>query len=106
MNIEIKDYTGYEEKEILPLYASVGWTAYTDQPDTLREGFARSLLILAAYDADRLIGLIRAVLERFAQVRQIGLATDDTPETAAFYRSVGFCKMSEIRCCGFFKTQK
>ena len=46
---------------MLHLYASVGWTAYTDHPDTLREGFSHSLLTLAAYEDDRLVGLIRMV---------------------------------------------
>lgn len=32
----IKEYTTYKEDEILNLYASVGWTAYTDHPDTLK----------------------------------------------------------------------
>ena len=43
----IKDYTEYKEAEILRLYAEVGWTAYTDAPDTLRKGFENSLLTLA-----------------------------------------------------------
>ena len=30
--MEIREYRQYDEREILPLYASVGWTAYTDQP--------------------------------------------------------------------------
>lgn len=57
----IQEYTNYIEKDVLPLYASVGWTAYTDHPDTLREGFSHSLLTLAAYENDRLVGLIRLV---------------------------------------------
>lgn len=31
--MEIIEYQTYREEEILPLYASVGWTAYTDTPD-------------------------------------------------------------------------
>ena len=31
--MEIIEYQTYREKEILPLYASVGLTAYTDTPD-------------------------------------------------------------------------
>ena len=46
--MEIIEYQTYREEEILPLYASVGWTAYTDAPDALRRGFERSLLTLAA----------------------------------------------------------
>ena len=59
--IEIREYTHYQEKEILALYASVGWTAYTDHPETLRIGFEYSLLTLAAYHGDELAGIIRTV---------------------------------------------
>ena len=59
--MEIREYRQYDEREILPLYASVGWTAYTDQPETLRRGFENSLLTLAAYEENRLIGVLRAV---------------------------------------------
>lgn len=60
--MQIKEYIHYSEPEILTLYASVGWTAYTDDPQALRQGFAHSLLTLAAYDdSGRLLGLIRTV---------------------------------------------
>ena len=130
----IKEYNTYNEPEILNLYDRVGWTAYTSRPDILRNGFENSLYTLAAYQEDRLIGIIRTVgdghtivfiqdllvlpeyqrkgigsalvrrvLERFGHVRQIELATDNAPETIAFYESVGFRKMSAIGCCGFVK---
>ena len=57
----IREYDAYDEREILPLYASVGWTTYTYRPDVLRKGFENSLLCLAAYEDDRMIGLVRAV---------------------------------------------
>lgn len=132
--MEIRAYTEYNEAEILGLYASVGWTAYTDDPAALRNGFANSLLTLAAYAEAALAGLIRvvgdghtivfvqdilvrpqfqrrgigsvllqAVLNRYAGVRQIELLTDDTPETAAFYRSMGFRELTELGCRGFMK---
>lgn len=59
--MEIREYRTYNEAEILRLYASVGWTAYTDHPDVLREGFANSMLTLAAYESEQLMGIIRAV---------------------------------------------
>ena len=133
MNID--EYTHYQEEETLALYRSVGWTAYTDHPDTLRNGFEHSLLTLVARENNRLIGLIRtvgdghtivliqdllvhpfhqrkgvgsalmkAVLARYAHVRQIELATDDTPGTKAFYQSMGFADMSALGCCGMMKT--
>ena len=33
----IKEYTTYHEDEIVKLYASVGWTAYTKDPETLKK---------------------------------------------------------------------
>lgn len=132
--MKIKEYTDYKDEEILRLYSEVGWTAYTDHPDVLRQGFKNSLLVLGAYENDELLGIIRtvgdgctivfvqdilvfpdkqrmgvgtdllrAVLERFNHVRQIELATDDTPKTVAFYKSLGFSELSEIECCGFMK---
>ena len=44
--------------------------------------------------------LMKAVLERFPQVRQVELATDRTPKTLAFYRSLGFSPMEELGLCG------
>lgn len=61
MQAEIREYFPFRTDEILPLYESVGWIAYTRDPDKLRRAFENSLLALAAYDKDRLIGIIRAV---------------------------------------------
>ena len=132
--MEIREYSQYNEDEILRLYATAGWTAYTDDPAALKAGFANSLLTLAAYEDGEFAGIVRAVgdgmtvvliqdvlvfpqhrrrgvgaalvnalLERFPNVRQIELMTDDTPETVAFYESLGFKKMSDIGCVGFIK---
>lgn len=133
--MEIREYRTYNEEEILRLYASVGWTAYTDHPKVLRKGFENSMLTLAAYESEQLLGLIRAVgdgftivfvqdilvfpkhqrkgigsallkaiLDRYSHVRQIELATDNTPKTIAFYQSMGFREISEIGCCGFMRV--
>lgn len=48
--MEIKEYKSYKEDEILPLYASVGWTAYTENREALRRGYEHSLLVLATYE--------------------------------------------------------
>ena len=133
-SMEIKEYTKFRTDEILPLYTQVGWTAYTEDMAALEHGFQNSLLILAAYEKDTLLGLIRvvgdgatvilvqdilvypekqrqgigsallkAVLDRYAHVRQIQLLTDNTPKTVAFYRSLGFLELSELGCCGFMR---
>ena len=130
--MEIREYTKYNEEEILRLYTAVGWTAYTEKKQVLQEAYKNSMLILAAYEGDELLGLIRtvgdgativfvqdllvfqdkqrqgigtalikAVLDRYSDVRQIELASDNTAKTVEFYKSIGFSEMSEIGCCGF-----
>lgn len=132
--MDVKEHTEYKEDEILRLYSEVGWTAYTENMQALKQGYKNSLLVLAAYDNDDLLGIIRAVgdgftivfvqdilvfpekqrqgvgtallqavLDRYPHVRQIELATDNTPKTVAFYKSMGFCELSELGCCGFMK---
>lgn len=128
--MHIEEYTAYQESEVLALYGSVGWTAYTEQPEALRRGFAT----LAARENGTLVGLLRAVgdgctvvlvqdllvrpdhqrrgigtalmqaaLERFRSVRQVQLLTDDTEKTKGFYRSLGLLTLPELGCCGFMR---
>lgn len=134
MFYQVKEIIDFDCSAILPLYAAVGWTNYTERPDMLKNAFARSLLALGAYDGGRLTGLLRAVgdgysivfiqdvlvlpeyqrqgigtalfralMGRYPDVYQMELTTDNTPKTAAFYRSLGFAKNSELGCCGFMK---
>ena len=132
--MEIKEYKEYKEDEIKRLYTEVGWTAYTENMQTLEQGYKNSLLVLAAYENEELLGIIRvvgdgftiifvqdilvfpekqregigtallkAVLAKYPDVRQIELVTDNTPKTVAFYKSLGFYEFSEIGCCGFMR---
>lgn len=131
----IYELTGAGLNEVLPLYAAVGWTNYTDRPEMLRQAFEHSLLMLGAYEGDRLVGLLRAVgdgfsvvfiqdllvlpdcqrrgigtkllralMERYPDVYQLELFTDDTPKTVAFYQSLGLVKDSDAGCCGFMRV--
>ena len=132
--MKIKEYRSYKEAEIRRLYTEVGWTAYTENMSVLEQGYKNSLLVLAAYENDELLGIIRvvgdgftiifvqdilvfpreqrkgvgtalmrAVLDRYPDVRQIELATDNTSKTVAFYKSLGFTEFSEMGCCGFMR---
>ena len=47
--------------------------------------------------------LLRAVMERFADVRQLQLVTDDTKKTLAFYHSLGLRELSAFGCRGFMR---
>ena len=59
--MEIREYKEFNEEEIVRLYTAVGWTAYTENMPALREGYRNSMLILAAYDNNKLLGIIRTV---------------------------------------------
>lgn len=115
--MKIKEYTEFKKDEIWQLYTQVGWTTYTENMTALERGYKNSLLVLAAYENEELLGIVRvvgdgatiilvqdilvypqkqrqgigtsllkAVLERYADVRQIQLVTDNTPKTVAFYQ--------------------
>lgn len=64
----IREYGRYNEPEILRLYESVGWTAYTSHPEALRKGFENSMLTLGAYEGDKLMGILRAVGDGYTVV--------------------------------------
>lgn len=60
-SIEIKSYTTFQLNEILNLYQSVGQSNYVEQKDRLKNAYENSLCVLAAYDKNDLVGIIRAV---------------------------------------------
>lgn len=59
--MEIKEYAKYNADEIRGLYSQVGWTAYTENMKALEQGYQNSLLVLAAYESDELLGIVRVV---------------------------------------------
>lgn len=130
----IRELTTFELDVLLDLYDSVGWTNYTRRPEMLKNAYENSLLILGAYDGDKLVGVIRAVgdgfsvvfiqdilvcpeyqrkgigtrllrkiIERFSDVYQMELMTDNTPKTVSFYQSVGFVKADDMGCCALIR---
>ena len=127
--MDIREYRVYKAEDVLRLYASVGWTddpaarergfrhsllVLAAWEDGELAGLIRAVgdgativfiqdILVAPERQRRGIGtaLLRAVLERFNGVRQIELTTDDTPETAAFYRSLGFADFAGLGCRGF-----
>ena len=68
MEFVIKEYENYIESEILPLYKSVGWINYTNNPKMLKEAYNHSLKIYAAYVNDSLAGIIRVVGDGFSVI--------------------------------------
>ncbi|HFR3505317.1 TPA: GNAT family N-acetyltransferase [Streptococcus suis] len=53
---------------VLDLYASVGWTNYTACPDMLQNALENTLLVLAAFDREQLVGFLRAVGDGYSIV--------------------------------------
>ncbi len=68
MDYFMKEYTMYNETEILNLYRSVGWLNYVNHPDMLRNAYANSLKIFGAYENEKLIGIIRVVGDGYSIV--------------------------------------
>ena len=86
----------YEDGELIGLIRAVG--------DGATVVFVQDLLVAPQKQRQGVgTALLRAVLDRFSDVRQIQLATDNTPKNVAFYRSLGFLEFSEIGCCGFMR---
>ena len=128
MNAIISTTERQQLPELLALYDSVGWSAYTVRPDALRRGVAGSLRVATArvdgflvglartvgdgativylqdvlvHPAHRRVGigrrLVEAALADAATVRQQVLITDDGPAQRAFYESLGFIEVRDLR---------
>lgn len=59
--MEIETVGSVERDELISLYGSVGWTAYTDDPDALVRAVAASTFVVTARHDGELIGLARGL---------------------------------------------
>ena len=86
----------YEDGELIGLIRAVG--------DGATVVFVQDLLV-APQKQRRGVGtaLLKAVLDRYSNVRQLLLTTDNTPKTIAFYKSLGFSDLSTLGCWGFMR---
>ena len=66
--------------------------------------FIQDILVLPEYQ-HKGIGtrLLHEIMDRFPDVYQMELMTDNTPKTVSFYQSVGFVKADTLGCCAFMK---
>lgn len=88
----------YENGELLGIIRAVG--------DGFTIVFVQDILVFPEKQRQGVgTALLRAVLDKYPDVRQIELVTDHTPETLAFYQSLGFSELSEIGCCGFMRCR-
>lgn len=53
---------------VIALYHAVGWSNYTEDPEMLKDALLHSLLVIAAYDNEQLVGLVRVVGDGYSVV--------------------------------------
>lgn len=86
----------YEDGELIGLIRAVG--------DGATVVFVQDLLVAPQKQRQGVgTALLKAVLDRYSNVRQLLLTTDNTPKTIAFYKSLGFSDLSTLGCCGFMR---
>ncbi|MDQ0427267.1 ribosomal protein S18 acetylase RimI-like enzyme [Planomicrobium stackebrandtii] len=61
MTIMLKENKQIDQKDLAALYEDVEWYAYTKDLEKLEQALSNSLYVLSAWDANRLVGLIRIV---------------------------------------------
>ena len=59
--MELREYTDFNQEEILSLYTSVGWENYTRNPQMLERAYENSFLKIVAFEGKQLIGMVRVV---------------------------------------------
>lgn len=86
----------YENGELLGIIRCVG--------DGFTIVFVQDILVFPQKQHQGIgTALLKAVLKKYPNVRQIELATDNTPKNVNFYKSLGFSEFSEVECCGFMR---
>ena len=118
--------------DIFTLYEDAGWTMYTKSFDNLINGFNKSLLVIGAFDDNKLVGLIRVVgdehtiiyiqdlivlkayqrqkiatnlidivLNKYSNVRQIILMSDNDDSLIKFYNSNKFMQVQKYNAVSY-----
>ena len=66
--------------------------------------FVQDIIVLPEYQRKGIgTKLLKAVMDKFHDVYQMELLTDNTEKTKAFYRSVGFTASDDIGCAAFIR---
>ena len=66
--------------------------------------FVQDIIVLPEYQRKGIgTKLLKAVMEKYKDVYQMELLTDNTEKTRTFYRSVGFAASDDIDCVAFIR---
>ena len=63
MNIAYSTQKDFPSQQALDLYASVGWSAYTNDLPKLLRAISKSSLVISAWHGEELVGLIRTLTD-------------------------------------------
>ena len=63
MEVVIAEVAHVDSERLLDLYKSVGWAAYTNDPDGLYRAVRNSTFVAVATEGDDLIGLVRGLTD-------------------------------------------
>lgn len=122
----------FNKAQIRNLYLNNEWYAYTKNEENLFSGIKNSTDVIAAYDNQLLVGLIRTIsdketicyiqdiivlkeyqrkgigkkliniiFDKYKQVRQIVLMTDNSDNTNKFYKKVGLVPLESTNYIGY-----
>lgn len=66
--------------------------------------FVQDIIVLPEYQRKGIgTKLLKAVMDKYSDVYQMELLTDNTEKTKAFYRSVGFSASDDMGCVAFIR---
>ena len=86
----------YDNEKLVGIIRAVG--------DGLTIVFVQDIIILPEYQRKGIgTKLLKAVMDKYSDVYQMELLTDNMEKTKAFYRSVGFSASDDMGCVAFIR---
>jgi len=61
MTVTLSHEKNIDSEKLMNLYQDVGWSAYTENLDLLKNAIVKSLDVITAWDDEELVGLIRTI---------------------------------------------
>ena len=86
----------YDNEKLVGIIRAVG--------DGLTIVFIQDIIIQPEYQRKGIgTKLLKAVMDKYSDVYQMELLTDNTEKTKAFYRSIGFSASDDMGCVAFIR---
>lgn len=86
----------YDDDKLVGIIRAVG--------DAKTIVFVQDIIVLPKYQRKGIgTKLLKTLMDKYKDVYQMELLTDNTEKTKAFYRSVGFINSDEVGCVSFIR---